>query len=138
MELANNPTFSIELKRKNQVIQRLSTNNSMKLNPSNPPIKPAFRSSSRSLNRTATGALVQHLPAASLTLSDLPSSEKAKVARLVDRLVSLAKEHEDLLQLLATERSQRTDDIEFIQKMHEDEIEQMGRQSNSSREQKWV
>ena len=42
--------------------------------------------------------------------------------RLVDRLVSLAKEHEELLQVLANERSQRCEDTQRIADQFRSEI----------------
>ena len=42
--------------------------------------------------------------------------------RLVDRLVSLAKEHEELLQLLANERAQRNDETQKIADQFRSEI----------------
>ena len=59
----------------------------------------------------------------SLSLSDLPNIEKAKVARLVNRLVSLAKEHEDLLKVISAERSQRARDIDAVHNIYKEQIE---------------
>jgi len=57
------------------------------------PINPTFKKAQ------GKSAEVKPSSTSNLTLSDLPEVEKAKVARLVDRLVSLAKEHEDLIKV---------------------------------------
>lgn len=45
-----------------------------------------------------------------MTIADLPDSEREKVSRLVDKLVSLGREHEGLLADLAYERSKCTEE----------------------------
>ena len=47
-----------------------------------------------------------------ITISDLPDSERDKVSRLVDKLVSLGREQEELVADLAYERSRHANEIE--------------------------
>lgn len=46
-----------------------------------------------------------------MTIADLPDSERDKVSRLVDKLVSLGRDHEKLIADLSFERSQRTEEV---------------------------
>jgi hypothetical protein len=48
-----------------------------------------------------------------MTISDLPDSEREKVSRLVEKLVSLGREHEELVADLAYERSRHSNEMEM-------------------------
>ena len=56
------------------------------------------------------------------TLSNLSPDEKAKVTRLVDRLVNLAKEHDQTLKILSFERSSKIEEIKSISEKYREEI----------------
>jgi hypothetical protein len=68
-----------------------------------------------------------------LSLSELPEEEKAKVARLVERLVTLATEHEQLLQALAVERAQRGSDIQRVVDQFREEMKSIKDQCDVER-----
>lgn len=48
----------------------------------------------------------------SITIADLSEEEKSKVTRLVDKLVSLGKEHEETIATLSRERSRHAAEID--------------------------
>lgn len=59
-----------------------------------------------------------------ITVSDLSDSEKAKITRLVDKLVSLGKEHEEVLNSIKTIKSNnRNEVIELNAKLQQLEID---------------
>lgn len=69
----------------------------------------------------------------SLSLSELPEEEKAKVARLVERLVFLAREHEELIQALAEERAQRERDLQNVSLQFRSELQALEDQCAAER-----
>jgi hypothetical protein len=70
---------------------------------------------------------------ASLSISELPEEEKAKVARLVERLVCLAREHEELVQALVGERAQRERDLQSISLQFRGELQALEDQCSVER-----
>jgi len=65
------------------------------------------------------------LPATPLTIADLPEVERAKVSRLVERLVTLGKEHEETVgKLAALQASSKKDSID-AQGRNEADVERL-------------
>ena len=108
-----------------------------------PRIPPQTMFASPDFSRVSQGSVAS----VATSLCDLPADEKAKIARcvlrsrqryiyrndsvsyliyrLVDRLVSLAKEHEELLHVLSNERAQRSEDVQKISDQSRRELELM-------------
>lgn len=72
------------------------------------PVKPDTSSSIKQpLDKSSPSKSISNL-----TISDLPEEEKAKVTRLVEKLVSLGKEHEEAMAALSLERSRHASEME--------------------------
>ena len=70
------------------------------------------------------------------TLSNLSPDEKAKVTRLVDRLVNLAKEHDQTLKILSFERSSKIEEIKSISEKYREEINLLSEKLSHAEEDK--
>jgi len=57
-----------------------------------------------------------------LTLQDLGEEEKAKVQRLVEKLVGLSREHEEVVSALSTERARHAEEIDTANRRLDDEL----------------
>jgi len=74
------------------------------------------------MSRKKSGGALSGVEAAALTIADLPELEKARITHLVDRLMTLGREHEETMSSLSNERARYASEIDAATRRYEEDL----------------